>query len=330
MASKRTKFVVGLFISSGMALAFLAFVLLGVAQLFKKGEYYVTFFDQSVQGLSKDSPVKYRGVPVGSVEKIEVAPDSKLIQVVMRIESGQKLEKNIVAQLKPVGITGSVFIGLDQTKEGEPSLSPKITFPTPYPIVPSKPSEFSTFLTGIDEVLNDLKSLDLKAIPDKISGTLDHLNQVILSADVKGISEEMKSVLVQAKEILNQKRWDRIMTSMEEGVASFRDTMAEAEGAARQGREFMASLQGVVSENAKPIRAAVAEFQRTMEQANVVIGKGNRVVSTADERIGVLYEDLRVTLRNAQRATENLSRLLDRLSEQPSLLLYSRPPEPRL
>ena len=116
---------------------------------------------------------------------------------------------------------------------------------------------------------------------------------------------------------------------MEEGVASFRDTMAEAEGAARQGREFMASLQGVVSENAKPIRAAVAEFQKTMEQANAVIGKGNRVVSAADERIGVLYEELRATLRNVQRATENLSRLLDRLSEQPSLLLYGRPPEPR-
>ena len=42
-----------------------------------------------------------------------MAPDSKLIEVVLKIETGQSLEQDIMAQLKSVGITGSVFIELD-------------------------------------------------------------------------------------------------------------------------------------------------------------------------------------------------------------------------
>jgi hypothetical protein len=71
----------------------------------------VTYFDESVQGLDKDSPVKYRGVSIGRVENINVAPDAALIQVVLKIESG--LESgidDIVARLKSVGITGIMFV----------------------------------------------------------------------------------------------------------------------------------------------------------------------------------------------------------------------------
>ena len=42
--------------------------------------------------------MKYRGVFVGRVDHIGVAPDSKLIKVVLKIESGQTLDSNIVAQ----------------------------------------------------------------------------------------------------------------------------------------------------------------------------------------------------------------------------------------
>ena len=118
MASKKAKFTVGLFVAGGLTISVLAIVWLGMARYFEKGKFFVTYFNESVQGLKKDSPVKYRGVSIGRVESIGVAPDSKLIQVILKIESGQKLDNNIVAQLKNVGITGSMLVELDRKKKG--------------------------------------------------------------------------------------------------------------------------------------------------------------------------------------------------------------------
>ena len=65
MASARVNFSVGLFMTAGLGLATLAVIWLGMTSFLRKGELYVTYFDESVQGLNVDSPVKYRGVPVG-------------------------------------------------------------------------------------------------------------------------------------------------------------------------------------------------------------------------------------------------------------------------
>ena len=120
MASQKTKFTVGLFLITGTGLFLLTVIWMGVSHFLQEGQYYVTYFNESVQGLEKDSPVKYQGVPIGRVESIEVAPDEKLIQVTLKIESGQKLDKDTVAQLKLVGITGSIFVELNRKAEGEP------------------------------------------------------------------------------------------------------------------------------------------------------------------------------------------------------------------
>ena len=60
MASQRTKFNVGLFIIIGFTLSVIAIIWLGLSHLFEKGNLFEAYFDESVQGLNKDSPVKYR------------------------------------------------------------------------------------------------------------------------------------------------------------------------------------------------------------------------------------------------------------------------------
>ena len=70
MASQKTKFAVGLFVAMGITLAILVTIWLGMSRFLQKGRFYVTYFDESVQGLDVDSPVKYRGVFTGRVESI--------------------------------------------------------------------------------------------------------------------------------------------------------------------------------------------------------------------------------------------------------------------
>jgi phospholipid/cholesterol/gamma-HCH transport system substrate-binding protein len=60
MARKTSKFMIGLFVTVGVVIGMIAIVWLGASKYFEKGATYVTYFDESVQGLQLDSAVKYR------------------------------------------------------------------------------------------------------------------------------------------------------------------------------------------------------------------------------------------------------------------------------
>src|SRR4030066_31294 len=183
MARKTSKFMIGLFVTIGASIGLIAVIWLGAFKYFEKGATYVTFFNESVQGLQADSAVKYRGVEVGRVEKIRVAPDSKLIEVIMKIDLRGELERDDVAQLKAAGITGIVFVELSRKDPGEPDLSPKITFASTHPIISSKPSDIKQLLAGIDNVIQSLNKIDTQGISDQIKSTLKVLESVVASVD---------------------------------------------------------------------------------------------------------------------------------------------------
>ena len=183
MARKTSKFMIGLFVTIGILIGMVAVVWLGASKYFEKGQTYVTYFDESVQGLQVDSTVKYRGVEAGRVEKIRVAPDNRLIEVVMKINVRGKLEREYVAQLKAAGITGIVFVELDRKELDKSDLSPKITFTSEYPVISSKPSDIKQLLTGIDNVIQSLNKIDTQGISDQIKSTLKVLESVVASVD---------------------------------------------------------------------------------------------------------------------------------------------------
>ena len=183
MARRTSKFMIGLFVTIGILIGMVAVVWLGASKYFEKGKTYVTYFDESVQGLQLDSAVKYRGVEAGRVERIRVAPDNRLIEVVMKINLREKLEREYVAQLKAAGITGIVFVELDRKEPEKPDLSPKITFASEYPVISSKPSDVKQLLTGIDNVIQSLNKIDTQGISDQIKSTLKVLESVVASVN---------------------------------------------------------------------------------------------------------------------------------------------------
>ena len=65
MLTKASSFRVGLFLLIGIVVGLTAVIWLGASRMFEETKAYVTYFDESVSGLSTDASVKYRGVTVG-------------------------------------------------------------------------------------------------------------------------------------------------------------------------------------------------------------------------------------------------------------------------
>jgi phospholipid/cholesterol/gamma-HCH transport system substrate-binding protein len=300
-----------------------------MSRFLQKGRLYVTYFDESVQGLDVDSPVKYRGVFTGRVESIGVAPDSKLIKVILKIESGQKLDQNIVAQLKSVGITGSMFVELDQKRAGEPDQSPALSFPSEYPIIASKPSEISGLIGGFEEVLNQIKALDLEEISVKIKTTLDNINQSVDDADVERISDTINSSFEKMEQILADQRWDQVLASAETAGQSVNRLLDKAD-------RTLVRVQGIVIGKEETIKTALDNFSRAMENANTLLNKGTSLlnkgtalVSGTDASVSELMHHLVVAAQNLEMASENLNQLMELLADHPSQLLFGDPPGAR-
>lgn len=329
MASQKTKFAVGLFVASGIGITLMAIIWLGMSRYLEKGHYYAAYFNESVQGLSRDAPVKYRGVPIGRVDKIRVAPDSQLIEVIMKIETGQSLDRSYVAQLKDVGITGSMFVELDRKKPEEPDRSPHITFPSEYPIVASKPSELSQLIGEFTDVLNHIKELDLKGISEKITGTLDNINLMMADADIKGISTRLTTTLDGAGHLLDKERWDRILETVDRAARSLDQLIPEATRTMRQATKTLAGAERILSGNEVEVEKTLEGIARAVEQLNTLLEKGTDLVARTDDSAVQLRRRLAVSAQNLERATDNLNQFLEVLADQPSQLVFGEPPAAR-
>lgn len=329
MDPKKTKFIVGLFVACGITIASLAIVWLGMSRFLQKGKHYVAYFNESVQGLDRDAPVKYRGVSIGRVESLGVAPDGKLIQVVLKIEEPQTLDKDIVAQLKLVGITGSMFIELDRKKEDEPNLSPHLSFSSEYPVVATKPSDISELFRSVDDVLKQIKALNVEGISGKIQLTMDNLNRMISDTDIKGISTSLKSSLEGINHILDTKRWDNIMASLEEAGQSLNSLMDKGDRSLSLLESNLVGMQGIISDNKKTIKSAIESFREAARNANALLEKGSSLVGETDSSLSHIKRHLLVVAQNLEKATENLNELIELLADQPSQLVFGEPPVPR-
>jgi len=322
MASQKTKLAVGLFLVVGTAVALVALIWLGMTHYFEKGYLYVTYFNESVQGLEKASPVKYRGVTIGRVENISVAPDSKLIKVVLKVETGIALDSNILAQLRNVGITGSMFVELDQRKKGEPDQSPPLTFPSEYPIVGSKPAEISELLRGLDEVLTKIKGIDLAGVVRKLETNLDLMGDAFRQANFEGLSRKAEKTLDEMNRLLEKERWDEILESFREAIQSADLMFARAE-------QTFSRTESILGQKGDTLGEVLEDFRETARSAGLFLDKASSLAGGTEETLSAMRSELIATVRNLERASRNFDRLMEVLAEQPSQLLFGEPPPER-
>jgi phospholipid/cholesterol/gamma-HCH transport system substrate-binding protein len=102
-------------------------------------DIYQTFMKESVAGLNLNATVRYRGVEVGRVKNIALAPGNvERVQLTLAIESGTPIKVDTVAILSTQGLTGIAFVDLRGGSRDSPALVAE--HDAPYPVIHSGPS----------------------------------------------------------------------------------------------------------------------------------------------------------------------------------------------
>ena len=295
MAGKTSKFMVGLFVTLGVIITVVAIIWVGATKYFEKGDRYVTYFDESVQGLQKDSIVKYRGVEVGRVEQIRVAPDNKLIAVIMKVSLRDNLSQTTIAQLKVAGITGMVFVELDRQMAGEAEQSPRLSFPSEYPVIPSRPSEITKIMRGITSVVDKFTQIDTQGVFDQLKSTAAQIeiffrgkNMEAIIANVKGLTANLKNSSERIDKLLAAGRMDEVMV--------------EARNALKEARALLASVQEEIK--GLNLRQALGKAQ-------------------------AISREVKATTENLRQTSETLEAFTGRINDRPPDLLFGQPPKKR-
>jgi len=303
MIKKKTYFLVGFFVLAGALIAVGTIIWLGASQYLQKGERFVTYFDESVQGLQVDSSVKYRGVEIGMVEKIGVAPDYRLIEVVMKINFSGDAANATIAKLKAAGITGIVYVELDHRKKGDIARTPQITFEPDYPVIPSNPSEIQEIVSGVDDVVKKMKEVDFKAISDELVSATRSVNPFFAG-----------------------QKMTRIVTNLEIMTQTLSDSANQLAKMVGDGR-----ADGILSDARDTVRDAketIARVKSELEQMRVAetAAKTTRMIEDISRRSKTIAMEVQLTGENLRRASENLDQLIERLKADPSDILFSDPP----
>ena len=261
---------------------------------------YEIYFDGSVSGLERGAAVRYLGVGVGRVQQLHIDPrDAGRVQVIVDIDSSTPISDKTLAELQLQGVTGLLFIDLQQISPNLPV--PPLVPGIEYPVIRSARSRFDVFLARLPDVLASAGE-----VVDRAARALSDQNITAIShalANIDKASEGLPRTLRDVNELVTQLR------------AATTDLAASAHGARQivdqAGPEVVASVQRV--------HVVADNLANATDQIQKLIGD-NRQDLRSFTRDGL--PELERLLREGRAAAQELRELSSSLKENPSQLLY--------
>jgi paraquat-inducible protein B len=314
MARRFNPRLLGAFVIAATALGVAAAIWLGSSRVFQRKVRFVVVFSQEIAGLEVDSPVKFRGVPVGRVASIHLAigsPTAPLRDLFMPVvielnqsrirEMGETTDlgnPEVVKTLVAHGLrarlalesflSGRRYVDLDIVQDALPPAPPP--FPLPYPLIPVQVEPGLLALqSDAARVLGKLQALDLEG----------------LVADLRGAAQgvaRMSSTVGEAGKGL-----PRTLESMDRALASIRD-------AARALEKEVPLVAGDARGAIQRLAAALDQMDATLREVKLSFAPGAPIPAQLD-----------LTLREVGQAARSLRNLADGLERDPSQILRGRP-----
>jgi len=311
MENKVNLSVVGAFVIV-LTVAMIAGVLWLASGMYSRKAYdtYETYLTESVSGLTLNSTVRYRGVEVGRVRRIELAPGNvEQVRVTLDIERGTPVKTDTVATLQTQGLTGIAFVELRGGRRD--SLPLRAEPGQDVPVITSGPSlldrlETATpvLMANLARAVDNLNSLLDEANRGALRSTLSDL--AVLTQTLAKRSSTIDAALAgSARTMENTARvsaqlpplvqhfdrtaaaLERMATDVSDASASARSTLDSARGTLDAARS---TLDGSRADVAQFTGSALPEARQLVAELRSLAATMHRVVDEVERNPGVLLQ----------------------------------------
>ncbi|MCC6157490.1 MAG: MCE family protein [Deltaproteobacteria bacterium] len=297
MSTEAHKFKVGLFVIGGTLILVGALIWLGASKFLSETRLYVTYFDETVQGLEVGSPVKFMGVVVGAVKDIKVAPDGRMIEVVMETDKTMQAEPDMRAQLAMAGITGMKFVEITRAPESAPIA---IDFKPTHEYLPARASSTAELFAAVQNVYEKVMGVDFEGISDEVKGSFMSISGRMNDPKIDRLLEALAGTAERVRYLAEKKETENSIDEMEQALGQ---------------------LRLLVQSLTKQIEAV--NLAQTFEGVDLAVSNLNNIIDRMDNEMAAV-------LINLRRTTDNLARITEKISEDPAQTLLSEPPPERV
>ncbi|MDR0926613.1 MAG: MlaD family protein [Ignavibacteria bacterium] len=305
-------FLIGIFVLTGLTLLVGFLLWMGATQFLQDYDYYVTYFEESVGGLENGSSVKYLGVSCGLVESISIAPDGRLVEVVLKVRKGLKISDSLMVKLEMAGLAGGKYIQLTSAKDATPNQF-KLAFEPPYPVLPSAPSQLDELALSAEKIISDIKNIQWKQISNGLVGTLDGASNIVNNKDLAGILADLHQTTQAITALV-----DKISGSSSDNLEATTASIAQT---AKQAEKFAATMNTKIDSVDIPLYLdkMYTDFNGTINTVNNAIEAVTTKFQSSMLGINIIMEELNQTNKAVQKTLRNIN-------ESPYMFLTEPPP----
>ena len=266
MSKKANPVAIGAFVIGAIALLVMGIVVFGSGRLFADTTPFVLYFGGSVDGLNVGSPVRFKGVEIGSVTSIRLdLGDEARIPVWIEIDNrriidraGQsftrdparltaEIDRGLRAQLNTQSIvTGLLFVQLDY----HPDMPATFVLPPAERAqeIPTIPTTLEQAQQVATDIIAKLREVDFDAFSRAVREAIEGINRAVNAPGLQATLEALPQTLANVDKALTSVQ--QLATNLDQRtgplVASLQAASDRSTVAVEQARATLSSMQKLV------------------------------------------------------------------------------------
>ena len=328
MSIRANPTAIGLFLIGALILAVGGTAALASTTWFEKRSTFISFFQESVNGLEQGAPVKFQGVPVGTVTEILIQIDErdKTFQVPIKYEIDltrlttqlgtfvdlsdttvlrKQIADGLRAQMQLESIvTGQLYLELSYNPAAAPGEFE--SRPTAWPEIPTSPSLMAALGTGAGSLVADMLKV------------LFQVNQMLTEVNMPEINAAVVAAAQGVEQLVTSPEITAALAQVPGMTAQVNRTLAEVELMAGRAGAAIPPLQTQLEATNTEMLATLQALRRTLEDTHGLLSSDS----------GVGY-GMQQTLTSMQEAADALRLLAASLEQNPDMLIRGKKTEDR-
>jgi phospholipid/cholesterol/gamma-HCH transport system substrate-binding protein len=279
----------------------------------------------SANGLSVGSPVRFNGIPVGSVRSLAInSNDPRYSVAVTEVSADAPVLKSTTATLEIQGLTGAAYIELSGGNRGEENILKKALEEGKSAQMQADQSSVTSLLATADKIMDrandaigDIQGF-VKDVRGPLTNTISNADRFskALADNSEGVDEFLKSV-------------SALSTSITAAAGKLDSTLASADilvksvdpkkidhivSNVEKISDELSAASGGIADTIASIKKTAETYQRVGENANATLSRVDTLIAAVDtQKVGGVVNDVSAASADARKTVASISEFAERI-----------------